>query len=410
MQRTAVSCAAAMLAAAIGSALVASSALALDTPVMWKARFSTFKGDLKCAYGDPDCNRCAPNVAAQFNELKSAGYSDFDYSFGVRDSYEPADVEPRQFLSITPGGGNHLQGFARIPIDQSASEGAWFAASYGAGTDDPAVIYLVRAAIGTAGGMVNGDGSMRYIYDAQGIHPGGLHALGHYLIVGHDDDGAGFFTFYDVAEPSQGGAWVQKPSLNNNRSSAAAAAKLAGGGALIVSKRAGSNNGFQLYYANTIERGLPGWQYVDAADGTRPFENVSAITECGTGNIYVVGASGDEPLHDNNYFVLYKLSMASNGAQLQKIDEFTNDQTTNCDARAAGTTYVSQTGNLALYCAQKLGTKARPEALDCVLPWDGDGCSGFQCALDWLQEIFAPGTDCVNIFKIDNEMTFRQYW
>jgi hypothetical protein len=301
---------------------------------------------------------------------------------------------PIDFLSVQPSGGKHLQSFTRIASNDS--EGAWFAVTYGSLSAGASTMFLVNSSVNGSTGAVNGNASLAFAYSAWDRHPGGSQALGKYLLISHDEgdlDRGGYFEVYNLTVMQQG-TRTRKPSFGDKRVAAAGAAKLAGGGVLIAGKRAGDDaevrNLFDFYYADTVARELPGWQYIGSSQGVQQVENISLITECGTRDIYILTGQGDDSGSGTNYWRLLRLQQTgtSLAPELVLVDSANKNQDLDCDARAAGTAYVSRDGNLAFYCAQKLAL---------------DSDAAYLCSIGVV-------TACPAAGAIDNNMTFRQYW
>ncbi len=397
MLRRKISLLASALALTLFSTVQTARALSLDVANLYTARLSNLKGNINCRVGDLDCNLCTPNVRSTFATFKNAGGRDYDYGFDLTRSYAPGGFTPPEFLTITPTkGGGHLQTLARIPLEGTGTTRTWFAATYGKGELGSSVVYLVSMPTNTAG-TLSGDGRLEYVFRAPGDHPGGSQAVGTTLVVSHDElSNGGYFEAYDFTSlGSSPTAAVRMPTLGNKRMAAVAATKLAGGGLLVLGKQAGDDEkSYDLYYAHTVRNGVPGWQYIGKGAGSEQIENVSLVTECGTGDLYAVTATGTDALIDNKW-KLYRLSLAATGPALTLIDNVSKQAGKDCDARASGTAFVSRGGALHFYCSQKVATEATVGISDCLLGAILPG-HGFEFG-------------CLNSLVMERSMTVREY-
>lgn len=389
----------------------------LMTPNLWVARFSMLKGDVTCKYGDADCNRCAKNVEANFVDIGKGRV--FNYDYELRDKYKPSGLEPKDYLTRGPDGGTHLQSFVRIPLDKAAGSNAWFAGTYG-GPD--ATVFVVSMPAEGSGGAVEGDGRLKYLYRAEGDHPGGAQALGHNLLIGRSAGEKGYVDIYDLSAP---GAGTVKTVAVGYKNSSVAAAKLAGGGYLILSKDSGKNGNYAPFYTSSLTSG--NWEALPKIQAGNGVENISLVTECGTQKIFLITATANgatdtkNPIYDDNIYRLYSLNFAGGKPGLAFENETSDTQSIACDGRASATHFVDGQGNLRRYCSQKLGTKSREAARTCFVPTvpNFSQCKGsfLDKLTDWdcyknAIKVVVPGlptgVDCLDFVKLDDHMSFTE--
>jgi hypothetical protein len=394
--------------AALGALSVAVpvDARALDTAVMWNARFAGLRGNLACSVGDPDCNRCVYDVRGQFEAmahgnkfLESVSTWHFDDGAKQPSGYAATDVLtilPGPFgigdISLTPGveNGSHFQSLVRSP---SASPNLF--ASYGGVTSG---IFMIEAPE-TSRGMLDG-GSLSYIYKGATGHPGGMAAIGEHLLVASDSDTQPLLHVIDVGNAPASGRTYPLPEKVANVS----AAQLATGGYVLLTTTTSGENSHRLWYTPSLTDvrlepmfGVPteaSWApELDGKEGTEGFENTSLITECGTGNLYMIGANGTPDVAQDNkgVWALYQLTA-------QRELRFVARNTVKmhgpaCNTRASGTAFAAKYGRLGLYCHQK-GQQAeqRAQGIRC-----GIAAHNLATAPGWgpIAEAFAPGSTAV---------------
>ncbi len=374
------------------------------------------KADLTCAYGGPDCNRCVNDVRGEFAKLGNLTKPALQkYEYGVSSTYQPANWTPRDFLTRQAIAG-HLQSFVRLPVDTGSDQDAWFAATYSDSKEISGVrtgaVYLVRAPVTWAGHSVRATGHMEYVYKTA-EHPGGAQAIGRYLAVGVDDFGSATLDVYNLSSKSD--AHKETAKLPH-RTAGVGLAKLAAGGYLIMSKRWGSNTTFDLYHTLSLDNLA---RYTDlrllgSGNGATGAENVSVVTECGTGDLYGVTTTGDEPLHNDNYWSLYAITGVANAPRIDLVSTKTTEQSGACDGRASATAFATMDGDLSFYCSQNVGTQIRTEAGTCAELAVGPSCSGFwDCAVavstGGLSEVVENGYACIDAATLDDEMQFKEW-
>lgn len=89
--------------------------------------------------------------------------------------------------------------------------------------------------------------------------------------------------------------------------------------------------------------------------GFRFAENMSLVTECGSGDIYAVHTTGDQngltAISGNGYWRLSKLAQRGQQLTLQPVNAFINTQNiASCSMRATATVHVNPANRLEFYC------------------------------------------------------------
>jgi hypothetical protein len=162
-------------------------------------------------------------------------------------------------------------------------------------------------------------------------------------------------------------------------------------------------------------------QHPDIGDkDVQGFENLSIVTECGTGDLYVLGVNGGEFPDTANEWWLHRLE---DGPTLKFVDKNTLDiRGDACNPRASGTAFAGAYGELGLYCHQK-GQRDNQtiNAVTCAIAVHNVVTSG-----DWAAflDMFAPGLagvvvigsaaaaagTCPQAILPDNEVAFTELW
>lgn len=397
-------------------------AAAQDIPEAWVARFSAFKGKTDCAYGARDCNRCVNDVVEQFRDLTQRDahvrrvrkwkIETFDLPYPPRNLSPSAPIGPNSFAG-------HFQSFIRLPTDGIAGAPNLFA-SY-----SNAAIFGSRAEAEPSGRI--GNGNLRYHYGAAYDHPGGMQGLGQYVLVATEKDGADGtrLEILDSAAPNTPPRVYPLPGMD--RAANVSAAKLQSGGYLLLLSRSSYHTDYRLFFTASLEDPLledvlpsitttwdtgfaSGW----SGDEKNGFENLSMVTECGTGKLYVIGSTAPEVLNPDgltalypwgkSIWSLYELVSGTSPVDgkhhaLRHITNNTREMySRECDPRASGTAFAGPNGELALYCHQRNNdVNSRREIVGCGLAW-AFGSFIFASAFCGLAVTTNP------------DMMFTEYW
>jgi hypothetical protein len=242
-----------------------------------------------------DANPCALRVETRLASLFSAGVrrEDGAWEFAWRKPLPPAGLTPQQVLG-TRGvfSWTHVQGFtptyaAALPYAISHND------------DDHGAVLLVRRSERAL--------TLSAIHGLRTPHPSGVHVIGRYVAVADDND----LVLIDLSAPAATTALrhaLPKPGLRR-AGAGIGLAKLKDGSHLLVASRPGNyapgprvTRFFKLHgglVTPTRTEFLGESVYSEPAAWTgdhRYSENLSVITECGTGALYTVHTTGADRL------------------------------------------------------------------------------------------------------------------
>ncbi len=333
-------------------------------------------GKTNCAYGDPSCNRCVNDVVKQFKSMgSSSGAYAHSYSAMLEDTYDPSGEHFPAFF--TPSDGGHVQSFLRLPITGPgpiAGTGAkpqWFVTDYG----KAGVLYAVRMSANTWAGPTlepRVKGEVTNIFDAETVHPGGMSVVGKYLLVaasGSSDDyhnGVHVYTYKHNTDGSELGLTYLGKQQEHYVSAVAAIRNDVGDYTILAS----SNGAAHTYYRWRGKLSEPeGWTYVDEWKDVPIFENMTMVTECNTGKVFLIGATANEtnvrvtaelfglPTANalSNRWALYDLSVSVEGNRMPLV--YATDapfyNKSRCNARGGASVHAGMNGELLIYCHEK---------------------------------------------------------
>jgi hypothetical protein len=222
------------------------------------------------------------------------------------------------------------------------------------------------------GSATNSPGSVRaskYYYPIYGVkHPGGLQAVGKYVAVAVEAPSApSFIQFYNFSTPGSTTAELQRFYMYGDQDEnptpdraigGVGITRLADSRYLIAVLGKDDNNRVWFYVSDTTSiTASTVWRFLDyVAPVHAAAQNVQLITECGTGDIYLL-ATGNfaypVPGYEvNNDARLYRLShsgfeVSLNSPQIRQFDSGSGDY---CNFRAGVSPYVDPYGNLILNC------------------------------------------------------------
>ena len=310
-----------------------------------------------CASNDPSCNTCAVNVPQQFAKA-AAGQINWRtdrWKFDWNRAYPPNRAKPvnifkgkEHFVFGIPK--QHVQGFVRTNSSKIPFAGTHSHEEIGG-------IFLVN-------GPLTGQKSMSGLLKSRSRHPSGAAILGQYLVYGE----SGQIFLKNLNQPYNADISLRVPGPKANFGGGVALTKLQNGSHLAITTGPGGQDDrarFNRFYRVTgLESKKPRIQFLNQSPQTKPAawpdtlkyaENLSLITECGTGDTYAIHSTGDQdPLKavaGNGYWRLSKLAGQGSQLQLQPVQAFTNPQQLNkCSMRATGTVYVNRSNRLEFYC------------------------------------------------------------
>ena len=337
--------------------LPSTPASAMDVALIWQAYIPEARGEI-CAYGDGACNRCLTDVRGEFGLFKDAGREERSYWF--RDdrnggAFEPYGIHASDVITGAASNG-HVQSFARLPI-LSDSFTNWYAATHSEEDGRDGYLYFVED-----DPSYQTPGSVRYVYPVSlTAHPGGVQAIGSFLVVPNEEtaEDRSYYQVYDVSLPEQVRLTATR-KLPATGAANVAVARLADGGYLFVSSRSSFHETYLAFYAHDIET-LSGFKDLGLMTGAYWAENLTMITECETGDLYVLGGGGDRigPAGGTGYYArenlwaLYRVRRDEGKVNLDLVDYVEKDRSRGCNARASGTAFVDKDGHLHVYCHEK---------------------------------------------------------
>ncbi len=146
---------------------------------------TALRGDSKCSYGDPDCNKCATDVATQFKLAFETGHRPWigwdsrSWSFIGNDRYPPDQLKPE--LVFSPYGedgeagiaSKHIQTFVRTNSSRIPYAGSHSHKSTGS------IFFVERD---------GGANKLHSIYRSAKDHPSGVAVLGDGVFVAEGDN------------------------------------------------------------------------------------------------------------------------------------------------------------------------------------------------------------------------------
>ncbi len=314
------------------------------------------KGDIGCRQGEADCNVCASNVKQQFQKAKSGQISwrTKPWRFTWPQTYPPYNKRPLDIFDGDPAYAlgipdTHVQGFVRTNSARFPYAGSHSHKRQGG-------IFVIRQ---------TGEGKkiLSSLHPTQSKHPSGVHVLGKYLVYGEKNT----LNFKDLNSPNQKNTF--KLSINNaNFGGGLGVLRLLNNSYLLVTTGPGGQDNrprFNRFYHLRGAKGRPtSLTYMNESrtkvlsGWSRSFgfsENLSLLTECGTGDVYAIHTTGDEKgikaISGNGYWRLSKLNETHGSLSFAPINAFSSRQNmSSCNIRAAATVFVNPQHKLEFYC------------------------------------------------------------
>lgn len=344
------------------------------------------KGDLSCRRGDADCNPCTADVRGQFAKMRrgEAKWKQKPWRFDWGKRYTPNSVRPYEAFDADTDLANglglssaHPQAFVRT------NQGpAWYAGTHSQKESGrPGTVFIIEQ-------RSNGKKRLVALHRTKTQHPNGLHVLGQFLLFaerpdGNDPDELRVIdlrrrrTAQDITHliPEALGDAVGEKQFGGGLGTA----KLSDGSYLLISTLPGDrktqrNDRSRIHRVHQFYN-MKG-DLSDPSDLKMQFlaeqrftptravpqkyefsENLSMVTECGTGDIYAMHSSGDggglDGLEGDGYWRLSKLVRDHGLPSLEPIDVFEVDQAANaCHMRSAASVGVAPSGKLEFLCHQ----------------------------------------------------------
>ncbi len=315
---------------------------------------TTTRGTTNCQQGNPDCNVCAANVQQQFQQAASGriSWQSRSWQFTWPQRYPPYNKRPLDIFDGDPAypmgiPSKHVQGFVR--------------------TNSSRFPYAGSHSHKRQGGIfvISHKGNLATLHPSKTKHPSGVHILGKYLVYGERST----LIFKDLNSPNQkNNIELPVPGQKANFGGGIGLVKLSPSRHLLILSGPGGQDRrprFHRFYYLDSQHGRPHkLTFINQAYATKPVqwprpytfsENLTAITECGTGDIYTIHTTGDEiglrAINGNGYWRLSKLEQQQTSFRLKPINAFSNRQNmVNCHMRATATVYVTPRHQLEFYC------------------------------------------------------------
>jgi len=248
-----------------------------------EARANWLFGDDTCAVSDRTCNRCINNVASQFARIDDPSQKSFQWTDVF---YPPEGLNPWTSFDAS-WVKSHYQGFARV---QRGGSVEFIGFSYAPSTP---------GLIGIAHEPSPGNWEVQTLYTGANNHPSTMFALGAYFGFANGDN---LLQFIDVEDEN----WkladqpsYEMPKDDPNRlgidtaGGGIAMARLRGGGYLLTVEQAGSRQRVDFFFIDGDLEAPARKQFLGSTPAPSS-DNMSLITECGTGDLYLIQISGTD--------------------------------------------------------------------------------------------------------------------
>ena len=348
-------------------------------------------GYIDCNYGDLSCNMCAFDVEGQFRDIKAGGLNRFDkrsWNLAWGNTYGPANVKPGTIINSLS---KHVQGFVRTNNDDLP-----FVMSHSSDSAHGGYFFVAQ--------RDDGKVSLHNIQLSENSHPQSVAEIGQYVISVEDDE----IRVFDVRKTGTSSSTNIRYRIKGLEAGGGLAlTKMADGSYLFVETTGGSrtprNTTFyriqgSLTNPTTIkEIGMSVYSQPDQWKGNYELsENLSLITECGTGNLYTIHTTGYDPsgtkggtvrrflrtLYNSikngdgdGFWRLSKVEWNDSIPSLKSLDAFSHSQDRrNCHLRSSGTVHVNQNARMEFYCHERT-IKENICPFNRIRKFFGGGCS-----------------------------------
>lgn len=313
------------------------------------------KGDTHCRSGELDCNVCAVNVQRQFNQAANGKlrWSLRRWNFNWRKPYPPKNTRPVDIFDGDPVytlgiPDKHIQGFVR-----TNSQAYPYAGSH-SNKHKGGIFVLSASGRGT---------NLFSLHKTQGWHPSAVHIYGQFLVYG-DNKKLVFLNINSQNQRYKSSITLPKRAYGGGLG----ITRLSKDNALLITTTPGgqkSGKRYHRFYHVKTNQGKPvRIDYLNQSLSSVPrnwpksyqfSENLSLITECGTGDIYSIHTTGNEKgvsmIRGRGFWRLSKLNKVNGKLQLDAINGFSSGQNmVSCNMRATATVFVNQNNKLEFYC------------------------------------------------------------
>ncbi len=317
------------------------------------------KGDTSCKKGDADCNVCASNIQQQFARASDGKlkWRKQSWHFTWAKSYPPFGVKPLDIFDGDPAyplgiPNKHIQGFARTNSERFPFVGTHSHKSKGG-------VFVVSR-------NSSGKNNLVSLQQSNSGHPSGVQVIGRYLVYGSN----GALVFKDINSPNS--KHIQRiqisPREKYSFGGGLGLLRLSNNNLLVLTSGPGSQDNhprYNYFYHLKLKNGVPSnLSLINKSQFSIPkqwpkllrfSENLSLITECGTGDIYSVHTTGDSKglgaVTGNGYWRLSKLIQPQGKLSLYPLSAFAVRQNMpNCSLSSAATVSVNKKHQLEFYC------------------------------------------------------------
>ena len=319
-------------------------------------QFRLSKGDASCRRGEADCNVCASNVQQQFYKAGSGqfGWEKKSWGFSWVKPYPPFNKRPVDIFNGDPVlplriPNKHVQGFTRTNSARYPYVGSHSHKKKGG-------IFIVEK-------HRNGSNYLSSLIPSKTAHPSGVQVMGKYLMYGDK----GRVHFKDINNPNNNKT-LSFPVSKANFGGGLGAIRLSRNNYLLITSGPGGkdsrpryNRFYHLrgknsrpelirYLGQSAVTKAPSWP-----DLFRFSENLSVVTECGTGDIYTIHSGGEEvgikAMKGKGFWRLSKLIENNGKLKLAPINAFSKGQNmSSCSILAASSVHVNPQHKMEFYC------------------------------------------------------------
>lgn len=372
-------------------------AIAFGALLTTSASAQDLVGETRCGYGAPDCNPCVNNVQDAFTRISDRPTAQIRYKSHGGDRLPPFDEELFTFQDNP----THVQGIVRLSgVGADADPnglGPWFAFTRAfPGRVGGSGLFVVQLGdLPTHGGFpvaTRATGKppagreTRSYYPILGLdHAGGLQAIGQHVALASSCDKCeenGYLHTYNLADPTSPNAWETALRIGDQGEpgnvrvvTSAAITKLASGQFLVfVQGKDSTHEGWFYTSEGTILSGETRWIYRGywqrQLGGSNEYQNTQLVTECGTGDLYMVGSgnadydgTADDVVQTafgvtpgNDHLSLLKLAPdAWSYATMDVVNvrDFHPGDGDYCTFRAGASVHVTPDNRLAAYCSTR---------------------------------------------------------
>ncbi len=314
------------------------------------------KADPNCKLGEADCNICVSDMRKQFQKASTdrISWKSRPWRFNWPQKYPPFGLTPKDIFDGVPAYAlgipdTHIQGFVKTNSPRFPFAGSHSHKSKGG-------IFVVKQ-------NVNGGLSLSTLSRTNSRHPSGVHVLGKYLIYAEGNQ----LVFKNLNTPHNTNDYklkISKPLFGGGLG----LTRLSKDNYLLITTGPGGQKTrprYHHFYHLKFNNGRPNSllflgqsQSTVPSNWPRPLrysENVSVLTECGTGKVYTIHTTGDEKgvsaIKGNGYWRLSVLETTGGKLALRSLYAFSTRQNmSSCNIRAAATAFADRQHRLNFYC------------------------------------------------------------